>query len=267
MEKQYYIYITTNLADNKKYIGKHIGELNDSYLGSGIIFSRALEKYGKENFKKEILYIAKDEEDMNEKEKYYIKIFNAVEDDMFYNIAEGGQGGYVTKGYTEEERLKLNQKISDSLKGEKHPMYGKHHTEETKQKIKNSLAEYWTEEKRQERSIKYMGENNPMYGKHQSEESQKKRIAHTDFSAYRDEEYRKKMSEATSGEKNGNYGNKGEKAKNGRHVLMYDEQHNLIKEFNTKRMTLEFLGVSSHKALNQAIKEKTLYKGYYWDQI
>lgn len=31
-----------------------------------------------------------------------------------------------------------------------------------------------------------------MYGKKQSEESIAKRIAHTDFSAYRTEEYRKK---------------------------------------------------------------------------
>lgn len=36
MEKQHFIYITTNLINNKKYIGKHYGFLNDEYLGSGI---------------------------------------------------------------------------------------------------------------------------------------------------------------------------------------------------------------------------------------
>ena len=33
--KQYYIYLTTNLLTNQKYIGKHYGEINDNYLGSG----------------------------------------------------------------------------------------------------------------------------------------------------------------------------------------------------------------------------------------
>lgn len=75
------------------------------------------------------------------------------------------------------------------------------------------------------------------------------------------------MSIATSGEKNGNFGNKGEKAKNGKYVLMYDENHNLIKEFNTKQLVLEFLNVKGHAALNKAIKNKTLYKGHYWEQI
>ena len=31
----HYVYQITNLINNKKYIGKHSGELNDSYLGSG----------------------------------------------------------------------------------------------------------------------------------------------------------------------------------------------------------------------------------------
>lgn len=267
MEKFYYIYLTTNLINNKKYIGKHIGSLDDDYLGSGISIHRAIEKYKKENFKKEILYIAKDEEEMNLKEKYYISYYNAVEDPNFYNIADGGQGGYVTKGYTPEQREEVNKKISESLKGEKHPQYGKPLSDEQKEKISKSLKEYWTEERRKERSEKYTGELNPMYGKHQTKESQEKRIAHTDFASYRTEEYRQKMSKATSGEKNGNYGNVGEKAKNGVHIQMLDEQGNLIKEFNTKKLVLEFLNVKGHNALNKAIKEKKLYKGYYWNQI
>lgn len=50
--KQYYVYLTTNLVNNKKYIGQHYGEVTDSYIGSGSILKKAIEKYGKNNFKK-----------------------------------------------------------------------------------------------------------------------------------------------------------------------------------------------------------------------
>jgi len=87
-----YIYLTTNLINNKKYIGQHTGTLTDSYLGSGVILVKAIEKYGKENFKKEVLEICSKEE-LDEKEKYWIKYYNALEDNNFYNQTEGGQKG------------------------------------------------------------------------------------------------------------------------------------------------------------------------------
>ena len=67
--KQHYIYLTIN---DMKYIGKHYGELDDSYLGSGKILKRAIDKYGKENFTKSILYISNNNEENKEKEKYFI---------------------------------------------------------------------------------------------------------------------------------------------------------------------------------------------------
>lgn len=263
---KYYIYITTNLINGKKYIGKHKGFLNDDYLGSGIILAKAIEKYGKENFKKEILYISLSEEENCKMEQYFIKKFRAIEDENFYNIAPGGQGGYTTQGYSLEQQQRISKKISEANSKENHPMYGKHHSEETKEKLRKSSLAYWTEEKRNERSKAYIGENNPMYGKKQSLESIQKRILHTDFSAYRTKEYREKMSKATSGKRNGNYGNKDVKAKNGKQVQMYDKNWNLIKTFNTKQMALNFLKIKSHDGLNKAIKQETLYKGYYWKQ-
>lgn len=56
--KQHYVYITTNLINGMRYIGMHYGELNDDYLGSGNLIQLAIQKYGKENFKKDILEIA-----------------------------------------------------------------------------------------------------------------------------------------------------------------------------------------------------------------
>ena len=89
----YYIYLTTNLINGKKYIGQHKGELNDFYFGSGVLITKALEKYGKDNFKKEILEICSSREEADEKEKFYISKYNAIEDETFYNLQEGGTRG------------------------------------------------------------------------------------------------------------------------------------------------------------------------------
>ena len=81
--KQYYIYMVTNLITNQKYIGKHYGELDDSYYGSGRLLKQAIQDYGKENFKKEILHISKDEEENCAKEKHFIAINEATSDPTF----------------------------------------------------------------------------------------------------------------------------------------------------------------------------------------
>lgn len=210
---KHYVYLTTNKINNKKYIGKHSGELDDGYLGSGENIQAAIKKYGKENFKKEILYIAKTEEEAYAIEEQMIKELDAVKSDKFYNIAPGGcyKNKKVTprdRTYTKTEEYRKN--MSKSCSGEKNGMHGRHHTEESKRKMS-------------EHSI----------GK-------------------------------TAGEKNGMYGHSKDNALNGIQVEMYDENYNLLRTFKAKTAVLDFLGVKSHTQLNRAIKEGSLYKGYYW---
>ena len=51
-----YIYLTTNLVNGRKYIGKRISPVFDiKYNGSGTLLKKAINKYGKENFKTEII--------------------------------------------------------------------------------------------------------------------------------------------------------------------------------------------------------------------
>ena len=135
-------------------------------------------------------------------------------------------------------------------------MYGKHHTDETKAflsywaEFERNNSHYQTEEFRNKMSELTIGSKNGMYGKKHSEIS------------------KQKMSEnskgKTAGEKNGMFGKSGNNAINGKQIQMYDENHNLIQTFKAKTAVLQFLGLKGHTQLDKAIKNETLYKGYYW---
>lgn len=92
MKKYNFVYQTTNLINGKIYIGVHsTNDLDDGYLGSGNLISKALKKYGKENFKREILEFF---ETKNEAYIYESLVVNSdfiLRDDI-YNITEGGYG-------------------------------------------------------------------------------------------------------------------------------------------------------------------------------
>ena len=257
--KQHYIYLTTNNLTGMKYIGKHYGELDDSYLGSGKLLKQDILKYGKENFIKSILYISQDDLENSEKEKQFIALYNAVSNPLFYNIHEGGSGGNTTAGYSIEEKEALKRKLSEINRGKNNGMYGKKHTEQTK-----AFLSYWaeferdnscyrTEEFRKKMSQISSGSNNGMYGKKHTEASKQKMSINSKGK--------------TVGEKNGMYGRSGNSALNGKKIEMYDENWNLIQTFNAKTAVLQFLGLKGHTQLDKAIKNQTLYKNYYWKQI
>ena len=70
-----YIYKTTNLINKKIYIGQHTADKFDTnYLGSGLLITKAINEYGKANFKVELLCWCDSSTELNEKEKYYIKL-------------------------------------------------------------------------------------------------------------------------------------------------------------------------------------------------
>lgn len=92
-EKQYFVYLTTNLINNKKYIGYHYGFSDDNYLGSGTIITNAIKKYGKDSFNRTILEFCDTENEVKEAEIKWIAFYNAVNSSDFYNIDTGGTGG------------------------------------------------------------------------------------------------------------------------------------------------------------------------------
>lgn len=92
-----YIYLTTNIVNNKQYIGQKKSSkfLADKYLGSGVAILRAIRKYGADNFKVEMLATADSQGELDELEVKYISEYRNRGASL-YNIADGG---YTTGGY------------------------------------------------------------------------------------------------------------------------------------------------------------------------
>ena len=108
-----YIYKTTNLINGKIYIGQHkCSSWDNNYKGSGTVLFRAFNKYGFDNFKCELLETVESQEELNNREKYYIDLFDSRNTLVGYNISEGGIGGSHpawNKGLTKETSESVNK--------------------------------------------------------------------------------------------------------------------------------------------------------------
>jgi uncharacterized protein YlzI (FlbEa/FlbD family) len=151
----YIIYETTNLINGKKYIGKHkTSNLDDNYLGSGLYLQKSIQKYGRENFERKVLFVFDNENEMEEKEKELVNS-ELIRNDQYYNISLGGQGG-ITVLYEEHPAYEETcQKISIGRKNKseklsvickqlhkqrKIGMYGKKQSDNQKRIVSEKLS-------------------------------------------------------------------------------------------------------------------------------
>lgn len=175
-----YVYKITNNINGKIYVGKHSTDnLNDSYMGSGKLIKLAYNKYGIENFTKQILAFADTEEKLNWFERFYIKKYHCRDKSIGYNLTDGGEGvlGLHIEAWnkgvpmTEEAR----KKNSEAHKGKQTWNKGVPCTEEVKLKISKKLKGKPLSE---ETKLKLKGRVSPNKGKPMSEE-QKRKISET----------------------------------------------------------------------------------------
>ena len=142
----YTVYKTTNLVNGKFYIGKHkTHKPDDWYLGSGTLINKAIDKYGRENFKKEILFVFTTQKEMEDKEAELVNESFVNRSDT-YNMTPGGRGGNAHfKGHTEETKRLIgfkNSKINrprpeEELQRIRTHSIGKIRTDEHKEKYSN----------------------------------------------------------------------------------------------------------------------------------
>jgi hypothetical protein len=187
-KKYHFIYKTTNLKNGKFYVGMHsTNNKDDGYLGSGYKLRRAINRYGRENFKMEVLEYLPDRSSLSNRESELVNE-ELLKDPMCMNLVFGGNGGFISPDgvkrgrensdnilrlkYGENFRSILTKNFWDNLSDEDRTKFylkrkegqlksnfdhgsifrGKFHTEETKRKIGNA------------NSVKQKGESNSQFG-------------------------------------------------------------------------------------------------------
>ena len=165
------VYLTTNLVNNKIYVGVHSTyNIEDGYLGSGYQLKLAVKKYGELNFKRDIIYYCLEAEHAYNIESQIVNIDFIKRIDT-YNIVIGGRSPSRINNGSCSDASKLKNKIASS--GFNNPMYGKKHSDITKHKMsikrigkKHSIKQRIAQSKR-------MTENNPFKGKTHSDITKK----------------------------------------------------------------------------------------------
>lgn len=126
-----WIYKITNIQNNKIYIGqtirpieqrfhRHLSDALNNILNTH--FARAIRKYGKDSFIIEEIDTAQTQDELNQKEQYWIRYYNSVEEGYNETDAISKCGGNTYQSKTEEEMEVIKEKIRQTKLGDKNPM-------------------------------------------------------------------------------------------------------------------------------------------------
>lgn len=160
------IYCIENMIDGMKYIGcgkdvalrwkRHYLALENG-THSNIHLKNAYKKYGSNNFSYYMIQSLPCQENiLKDMESYWICYYNTFyQDGGGYNLTRGGDGCWGRN-----PSLETLKKMSDALRGEKSPFYGKPCPDLIKEKISNAQ----------------MGEKNPFFGRKHSQKTLEKII-------------------------------------------------------------------------------------------
>ena len=161
------------------------------------------------------------------------------------------------KHHTEESKKKMKENHAD-ISGENHPMYGKHHSDETKQKISENHADF-------------KGENSVWYGKHHTEET-KKKISESrkgvmvgeknhNYGKHLSDDTRKKISESLIGKF------KGDKSPNAKFVVQCDKDNNIIYIWSCMSNVKRTLNINNSHISDCCKGKRQTVGGYQWKYL
>lgn len=260
--------------NNKIYIGITKQKLNRRWAnGKGYklcpLINKAIQKYGWDNIKHEILFIGLSKKEAEEKEIQLIKQFKSNNPKYGYNIENGGN----TCGTHSEE---TKRKIGVKSKGNKRCL-GRKISEEHIQKLyKGRMRKYketgvygYGGHKHTEEHKQYISEI--LKGKKRSEEfkiknSQNKKGNKNCVGRIMSEETRKKISKANKGRKLTEQQKQflSKNSKNKIKVNQYDLNGNFIKQYESLNQAEKETGIFSQNISKVCKGQQKFAKGYLW---
>ena len=149
------VYLHTNQANNKKYVGitskkpEHRWNYGKGYKYNNH-FWNAIQKYGWDNFEHEILLSGLSASEACEEEKRLIALYQSNNPSFGYNNTSGGDSGFTMSDET-------RNKISEANKGEKNSNYGV----SPKERMDEETYKRWLHK---QQTNKPRGKDNPQYG-------------------------------------------------------------------------------------------------------
>lgn len=220
-----------------------------------------MNKYGVDNFSIKVLEENIPVELLNEKEIEWIKKEKTFVDDGEggYNLTRGGcQNCVISK----ETREKHRQNALSGKTGHTHLPRDLVYTPEVREKMSES-------QKGRKPSLDSIRRGAEKRRGRKTSEATKQKLREINIGRHLTKEQCKKISdhqkERLKDKRNHNfYGKTGKDSSYHIEVLQYDKNWNFIQEFGSKQEALVYLGLKGHTQFNNAIKNKTLYKNYYW---
>lgn len=251
----YCVYVHTNKINGKRYVGQTCQKPEKRWnRGKGYqdnpYFWRAIQKYSWDNFEHEIIASNLTKEETDNFERLLIKILNSTNPNKGYNLQDGGSHGQPSE-LSRENIRKAAQKRNENEEwhkkqseshiglqvGEKNGMYGRKHSKESKEKMREaSTGKYPSEKTKQKMAESHLGEKNSMYGRCHSQET------------------KLKISHANSGSSNAK----------ARKVNQYSLDGILIKTWNTLKEAGSALGILPQNISRCCRTTKGTTGGFIW---
>lgn len=283
--KNYYgfVYITEHINKNKFYIGKKSFANNwRTYLGSGKILKRNINKYGKDSFKRHIVALTTSEEESCKLEIELIRKYNAIKDKNFYNIHEGGLGGNMIAGYSPKEKSNYCKNMSliikDKLKDPNYILNISKGVREalSREEVRENMSQGQIRRFKNPKERDKVGKSLKEVWRKSSKEARAKRLSKI-LEHNQDKKVKEELSKRWSGKNNPKFGTKmsdetkkrlaeARKEKTSKKIFMTNEDGTIEKEFPSRRSALNYLGVTGHSMLLNSMRNNKIYKGYYWSE-